>query len=119
MSDEVIGCWKGICGSLEKRLRKLGKSFTMTLYEAKLSNSSRILTPGVLTHNYLVHDAHETHEYALIQGDVILVKDRDITFENTSTVSDRECCYYTPFNDKRYNVEMIGVPMKILNEEKP
>lgn len=121
MSSMLDGCWKGICATLEKTLieNKVGNSFKMYLYRVKHFKDARILTPDTLTNNYLVHDAHITYEYALIAGGVSLIKDRVITFENTSNVPDKECYFYTPFDNKRYKTEMVGIPMRILNEEYP
>lgn len=119
MSDTVLGCWKGLCPEIELTLEreKVGNSFKMILYKVNRFKNAKILTPEVLTNNYLVHDAHETCEYALIDGGVELIKNRIITFENTSYVTNKECYQYTPYNDKKYKTEMIGIPMKVLNEE--
>ena len=115
-SSDIEGCWAGIFCYLATDLKvekQQPKEIIAYLYKAKPLRGCRVLTPETLTKEYLIQDAHMTHEYCLI-GDVEMTIVSEITFKNTYTQPDSKWVSGHPFNEKRYGKTNYA-PMVILN----
>jgi hypothetical protein len=74
------------------------------VYKPKFKGHERILSPQYLTKSHMVHDAHMTHEYCILD-DTTMQKVGKVTIQNTNRSPFLD---YYPFNQSTYDLKSFA-----------
>ena len=83
-----------------------------SVYSPVLTGTERIWTPEYLTRHHLVHDAHVTSEYSILEAVEMKYVGKLRVFNPLKNAKPTEIKYY-PFDDKKFGERFLAYKMKI------
>lgn len=119
-STSLIGCWRGIYANYSSLLEseEAEEQIVFHLYQIIPHPDSKLLLPKTATDEWLLYDAHETHEHCIF-GQATAKYLGHVTIENTSQAPLVEHRHLYPFELKRYPKLYANPPFRIVSTNIP
>lgn len=120
-SNSVIGCWRGIYANYSNLFENepdKDKPIKIFVYEVTPHIDALLLTPETATKEWLIYDAHVTHEYSIF-GDCDLKLLGEVILKNTTNEPNAHWDTFNPYNLKKYNILYSNPPFIMLSNTLP
>lgn len=120
-SSSLDGCFGGIYPKLAREFNdksKNIKSKQFYLYRVHLDPKARVLLPTTAKDEWLIYDAHLTHEHCIF-GKVHMELDSIVTIKNPVNEPEDSWVNAKPYDCEKYDSNVWIPPLIVLHKDKP